>query len=57
MTLRRISGALEPRAMRVKFATVGFQTLTFVLMGMPEYGSLSKTTLFDEVIVSIALYR
>ena len=32
MTLSRISGAEEPRAMRVRFATVGFQTETFVLM-------------------------
>lgn len=30
MTLRRISGALDPRAMRVRLATVGFQTLTLV---------------------------
>jgi len=28
MTLRRISGALEPSAMSVRFATVGFQTST-----------------------------
>ena len=29
-TLRRISGALDPRAISVRFATVGFQTAILV---------------------------
>mmetsp|Transcript_44425 Transcript_44425/g.117905 ORF Transcript_44425/g.117905 Transcript_44425/m.117905 type:complete len:209 (+) Transcript_44425:2178-2804(+) len=48
MTLSKISGALEPNAMSVKLATVGFQTL-YVLKWSP---SLTRT--FFDVIFSIA---
>ena len=55
MTLRRISGALEPRAMSVKFATVGFQTFTLVCTYFRVYGSSLRTIRVPEVITSIAL--
>ena len=46
MQLRRISGALDPRAMRVKLAKVGFQTATFVGFITSGYmGSGTATTL------------
>lgn len=35
ITLRRISGALDPSAMRVRLAMVGFQTGTLVLISSP----------------------
>ena len=35
ITFRRISGALEPRAIRVRFATVGFHTATLLLTSSP----------------------
>ena len=57
MTLRRISGALEPRAMRVRLATVGFHTFTLVCTICPVYGSCFYTTRFDAVICSIALNK
>ena len=55
MTLRRISGALEPKAISVKLATVGFQTFTFVFTNSYRYGSYFITTLFEDVMTSIAL--
>ena len=36
MTFKRISGALEPSAINVRFATVGFHTFTFVFMNSWE---------------------
>ena len=57
MTLRRISGALEPRAIRVRLATVGFHTFTLVSTICPVYGSYFYTTRFVAVIYSIALQK
>ena len=36
MTESRISGAEEPRAIRVKFAIVGFQTETVIVCSIPS---------------------
>ena len=55
MTFRRISGALEPRAIRVRLATVGFHTFTLVLTSSFVYGSNFITTRFVAVIYSMAL--
>ena len=55
MTFRRISGADDPNAIKVKFATVGFQTGTLVLTKSPVYGFSFRTIRFPEVICSIAL--
>jgi len=49
-TLRRISGALEPRAISVRFATVGFQTVTVVCRRV--LGSRRRTR--REVMCSMA---
>ena len=53
-TLRKISGAEEPRAMSERFATVGFQTGTsmknFFLPVLSQHSTLSV----EEVIYSIA---
>lgn len=54
-TLSRISGAEEPRAMRVKLATVGFQTGTLLLTTRPVYSSFLYTILLEEVITSMEL--
>jgi len=56
MTFRRISGALDPRAMRVRLATVGFHTLTLVETNSCVYGSSFMMTRLDDVIYSMALY-
>jgi hypothetical protein len=53
ITLRRISGALDPRAIRVKLATVGFQKLTSVSNLVPSSRVCSIFCFFD-VIYSIA---
>mmetsp|Transcript_123526 Transcript_123526/g.395121 ORF Transcript_123526/g.395121 Transcript_123526/m.395121 type:complete len:201 (+) Transcript_123526:2572-3174(+) len=50
MTFRRISGALEPSAMSVRLATVGFHTILVTLLFNFEL----KTRTFWEVIFSIA---
>mmetsp|Transcript_38118 Transcript_38118/g.85921 ORF Transcript_38118/g.85921 Transcript_38118/m.85921 type:complete len:221 (-) Transcript_38118:117-779(-) len=49
--LSRISGALEPRAMSVKFATVSFQALTVTHL------SPLRTLRFLDVIFSMALMK
>jgi hypothetical protein len=54
ITLRRISGALDPRAIKVKLATVGFQKLTSIVNLLPS-GSTYSMIYFLEVIFSIAL--
>ena len=55
-TLKMISGALEPKAIRVKFAKVGFHTATFLATNTSSYsGSFTSITLVCEVITSIAL--
>lgn len=57
MTLRRISGALEPRAIKVRLAIVGFQTATLVLTNSPVYASCFRTMRLDEVITSMELEK
>lgn len=52
-TARRISGALEPRAMRVKLATVAFQKRTFLCLSFPS-PSITVTMTYLAVIFSIA---
>jgi hypothetical protein len=53
ITLRRISGADEPSAIRVKLETVSFQTLTKTVYSSP-FGFRSFTTFSCDVITSIA---
>lgn len=36
MTESKISGALDPKAIKVKFATVGFQTFTVIDLSIPN---------------------
>ena len=64
MTESKISGALEPRAMRVKFAMVGFQTGISMVNSSPIIINKGNcilpsflTTIVDvwDVMVSIAL--
>ena len=52
-TARRISGADDPRAIRVRFATVGFQKVTFFYIIFPS-PCLTLTMTFLEVIFSMA---
>jgi len=56
ITLRRISGALDPRAIRVKLATVGFQKLTLVTTFVPSSRVCSISCCLD-VIYSIAAMK
>jgi len=61
MTLSKISGALEPKAMRVRLATVSFQTLV-VSHFSSESPTLDArlatlTNLFLEVIFSMAAMK
>ena len=51
----RISGAEEPRAMRVRLATVGFHTGTLTFTNSCVTGFCCITTRFEEVITSIDL--
>merc|ERR1719412_3480148 len=53
MTDNMISGAEEPRAIRVKLATVSFQTLTTTVWVLPVLGSLMETSFSWAVIISI----
>jgi len=53
MTDNMISGAEEPRAMRVKLATVSFQTLTMMTWVLPVRGSLTETSFSWAVIISM----
>ena len=56
MILSKISGALEPRAMSVRFAIVGFQTEIFLSTLWPS--SLTKVTfLVLLVMTSMQLSR
>jgi len=55
MTERRISGAEDPRAISVKFATVGFQTETFLELITCPLSSLTWKMVVVEVILSIPL--
>ena len=52
MMARKISGADDPRAIKVKFAIVGFQMLTFLVLTLPS-SSLYDKVLLVEVIYSI----
>jgi len=56
-TARRISGALEPNAIRVRFATVGFQTVTLLDLTTSPCSSLTLMTYVVEVILSIPLHH
>ena len=51
---RRISGALDPSAIKLKLATVGFQTFTVSVTGF-RFSSSRVNVRFYEVITSIAL--
>lgn len=56
--LRMISGALDPRAMSVRLAKVGFQTATFFSTYSSSYwASLTITTLVWDVMTSMALIK
>ena len=57
ITFSSISGALEPNAMSVKLATVGFQTGTLVRTNSLEYGSYLRITRLLDVITSIELQK
>merc|ERR1719369_669648 len=48
-----ISGAEEPKAMRVRLATVSFQTLTTMTCDFPVLGSLTETSFSCAVIISM----
>ena len=53
ITDKRISGADEPRAIKVKFAIVGFQTFSRYVYSFPSL-SLTWTSVDYDVITSIA---
>ena len=55
ITERRISGALEPKAMRVRLAMVGFHTLIFLVIHSP-FSSRTCTVFLEAVITSIELF-
>jgi hypothetical protein len=55
ITERRISGAEEPRAMRDKFATVGFQTSNSTSTSYSLSSPLIILVVVVEVICSMAL--
>jgi hypothetical protein len=54
-TASKISGALDPKAMRVKFATVGFQTVTLLDCTTSPCSSFTLMTYVVDVILSIPL--
>ena len=52
-TARRISGALDPKAIRVRLATVPFHLKSFCCLSLPSLSTMLMTT-FSDVIFSMA---